>query len=149
VGGAGTRPVPRFMVYGALGWCAEVAFTGLNGFVRTRDPRLPGRTSLWMFPIYGLVRPLFEPAHDLMRDRVPAAARAAVYAAGFMAVEYATGRALRAAVGRAPWDYSHARLNLDGLTRLDYAPLWAAAGLALERVHDRLVGRGRGGRSPH
>lgn len=137
----GARRVPRFLVYGALGWCVEVAFTGLGAFVRTRDPQLPGRTSLWMFPIYGLARPLFEPVHDLMRDRVPAAARAVVYAAGFMAVEFATGRALRAAVGRAPWDYSRARLNLDGLTRLDHAPLWAAAGLALERVHDRLVGR--------
>lgn len=137
----GARPLPRFLVYGALGWCAEVAFTGLTDLIRTRDPRLPARTSLWMFPIYGLVRPLFEPAHDLMRDRVPAPARAAAYAAGFMAVEYATGRALRALVGRAPWDYARVRLNVDGLTRLDYAPLWAAAGLALERVHDRLTGR--------
>lgn len=133
--------MPRFVVYGALGLCTEVVFTGVKGFVRSGDARLPGRTSLWMFPIYGLARPLFEPAHDLMRERVAAPARAAVYAAGFMAVEYVTGYALRALVGRAPWDYSHARLNIDGLTRLDYAPLWAAAGLALERVHDRLTGR--------
>lgn len=135
------RPTPRFVVYGALGWCAEVVFTGVTNLVRERDPRLPGTTSLWMLPIYGLARPLFEPAHDLLRDRLPAPARAGIYAAGFMTVEYATGRLLRALVGRAPWDYSHARLSVDGLTRLDYAPLWAAAGLALERVHDRLTGR--------
>lgn len=133
--------MPRFVVYGALGWCTEVVFTGLADLARRRDLRLPARTSLWMFPVYGLARPLFEPAHDLMRDRVPAPVRAGVYAAGFLAVEYAAGRALRALVGRVPWDYSRARLNVGGLTRLDYAPLWAAAGLALERVHDRLIGR--------
>jgi hypothetical protein len=27
-----------------------------------------------------------------------------------------------------------------GATRLDYAPLWAVAGLGLERVHDALAG---------
>ena len=41
----------------------------------------------------------------------------------------------------APWDYSHARRHLHGLIRLDYLPLWAGAGLALEPVHDRLTRR--------
>ncbi len=143
-----SRPVPRSLVYGALGWCAEVTFTGLKEAARSRDPRLSARTSLWMFPISALARPLFEPAHDMMRGRVPAPARAAIYAVGFLAVEYAAGRGLREAVGAAPWDYSHARWNLDGLVRLDYAPLWAVAGLALEHVHDRLMGRRPDRRSP-
>lgn len=129
----------RFLAYGLSGWCAEVLFTGLHDFIRHRDARLPARTSLWMFPIYGLVRPLFEPFHRrLVARSVPAPARAAAYGAGFFAVEYATGRALRAALGRAPWDYSDARANVDGLIRLDYALYWAAAGLALERLHDAL-----------
>ena len=49
---------------------------------------------------------------------------------------------LRAVVGEAPWDYSDARHHLHGLIRLDYLPLWAGAGLALEPVHDRLTRRG-------
>jgi len=43
-----------------------------------------------------------------------------------------------------PWDYSHARLGIDGLVRLDYLPLWAAYGLGLERLHDLLVNPERG-----
>jgi uncharacterized membrane protein len=60
---------------------------------------------------------------------------------GFFAVEYLFGRLLRNVVGEAPWDYSRARFNLHGLVRLDYLPLWAGAGLALEPLHDRLTGR--------
>ena len=131
----------RFAAYGLIGWCGEIAFTGVHDFVRNRDPRLPSRSSLWMFPIYGLLQPLYEPLHDAMRARVPAMARGAVYGALIMVIEYATGRAIRAAVGRAPWDYSGARRHVDGLVRLDYFPLWAVAGLAMERVHDRLTGR--------
>ena len=42
-----------------------------------------------------------------------------LYALGFLAVEYLSGRLLRKFVGEAPWDYSHARLNVDGLIRLE------------------------------
>jgi hypothetical protein len=47
---------------------------------------------------------------------------------------------LRRSVGVVPWDYSgHGRFVLPGgATRLDYAPIWGAVGLALERVDDRL-----------
>jgi uncharacterized membrane protein len=131
----------RFAAYGLIGWCGEVAFTGVHDYVRTRDLRLASRSSLWMFPIYGLLAPLYEPLHDAMRDRVPAPARAAVYGTLILLVEYATGSILRRAIGNAPWDYSDARLHFQGLVRADYFPIWAAAGLALEPVHDRLTGR--------
>ena len=131
----------RFLAYGTLGWVLEVAFTGLHDFKRYRDPRLPARTSLWMLPIYGLLQPLLEPAHDAMRGRVPAPVRAAAYAAGIFGIEYATGKLLRSALGQAPWDYSDARWNVHGLIRLDYAPYWAVVGLGAERVHDLLTGR--------
>ena len=131
----------RFVMYGLLGWCAEVVFTAVVGFVRRRDRRLTGQTSLWMFPIYGLIQPLYEPLHDALRERVPPAGRGLSYGLGFLAVEYVSGRVLRAVVGEAPWDYSHARHHLHGLIRLDYLPLWTGAGLALERVHDRLTRR--------
>lgn len=131
----------RFALYGVLGWCAEVAFTAIVGFARERDRRLTGRTSLWMFPIYGLVQPLFEPSHDALRGRLPALGRGLVYGLGFLGVEYVSGRVLRGVVGDAPWDYSHAPHHLHGLIRVDYLPLWAGAGLGLERLHDRLTRR--------
>jgi len=130
----------RFAVYGGLGWCFEVFFTGLHDFIRTRDPALPSRTSVWMFPIYGLLQPLYEPMHEKLRDK-PVAVRAAAYGVGIMAIEYATGRILRTALGKAPWDYTYAKVHIDGLVRPAYFPLWAAVGLAMEPVHDTLTGR--------
>lgn len=124
----------RFATYAALGWLSELAW--LRTLERHRPRRWPGA---WMLPVYGLSQPLYEPVHDALRGR-PVAQRAAAYCAGFFAVEYASGRLLRATVG-APWDYSHARLNLHGLIRASYVPVWAAAGLALEPLHDALVAK--------
>ena len=132
----------RFVAYALMGWVTEVIFTGVHDFARERDPKLPARTHLYMGPICGLVQPLYEPLHDHLVERdTPVAARAAIYAAGFLAVEFVTGELLRRAIGGIPWDYSYARWHLRGAIRPDYAPYWAAAGLALEPVHDRLVGR--------
>jgi uncharacterized membrane protein len=130
----------RFVAYGLVGWCGEVLFTGIHDYARHRDNRLPSRTSLWMFPIYGMLQPMFEPLHDSMRGRAPAPLRAAAYAVGFFGIEYSSGLVLRALLGRAPWDYTDARRQLHGLTRLDYAPIWGLFGLALEPLHDTLTG---------
>jgi Putative ABC-transporter type IV len=122
--------VLRFLAYGLLGLGTELTYTGV---VRGRP-----RTSIWMLLVYGLAQPLFEPAHERLRAR-PLPVRAAVYGLGFTAVEYASGRALRRLRGTAPWDYGRARVNVDGLVRADYVPLWAGYGLFLERVHDALA----------
>jgi hypothetical protein len=57
-----------------------------------------------------------------------------------MGVEYLAGTVLRRTVGVVPWDYTgHSRWTLPGgATRLDYAPVWAVAGVALERFHDAM-----------
>lgn len=130
----------RAVLYGALGWATDFAFNQL--LARRRGQRvLELRTSAWNIPLYALIQPLYEPVHDALRRR-PWPLRAAGYGVGFIAVEYAAGRVLRRALGAAPWDYSHARFQLDGLTRFDYFPLWAVYGLALEGVHDRLAQTG-------
>jgi uncharacterized membrane protein len=133
----------RFVAYGLVGWCGEVLATGIHDYIRHRDNRLPARTSLWMFPVYGLLQPMFELLHDSMRDRAPAPVRAVAYAAGFFGVEYASGLVLRMILGRAPWDYTSTKRNVHGLIRLDYAPKLAGFGVALEPLHDALTGRGR------
>jgi uncharacterized membrane protein len=129
----------RFAVYGAIGLVFELVFTGLKGAARGESPVRAAHTSLWMFPVYGLMQPLFEPVHDRLRGRARLPARAATYTAGFFAVEYVSGWLFRRLRGHAPWDYHYARWNIHGLIRLDYAPLWAAMGLAMERVHDLLA----------
>ena len=119
----------RFLAYGFAGLAAELAWMGLRG---------RARTSAWMLPVYGAAQLAFEPVHDSLRARPPAQ-RAAAYGVGFTCVEYASGRALRALRGDAPWNYAHARAQLHGLIRADYVPLWACAGLAFERLHDALA----------
>jgi len=136
------RPLLRWersLAYSAVGVATEVVFTGARDSTLRRDWALPGRSYLWMFPIYGLAAFLFEPVHDAVRNR-PLWQRAAAYSVGIMGVEYFTGTALKKLVGVVPWDYSgHARFVLPGgATRLDYAPLWAVAGLGLERLHDAM-----------
>jgi uncharacterized membrane protein len=128
------RAPARFALYAAVGWVAELIWLRAVERPRPTRRRWP---SAWMLPVYGLSQPLYEPVHDALRGQ-PAAERAAAYCAGFFVVEYASGRLLRATVGEAPWDYSHARLNLHGLIRASYVPVWAAAGLALEPLHDAL-----------
>lgn len=133
----------RFAVYGVLGWCAEIVWTAVRAKVTGQEAgwALHGTTSLWMFPIYGLIAPLYEPVHNALRHR-PALVRGLVYTVGFWAVEYLTGWMLRRLVGTAPWDYAgDTRWHVHGLIRLDYAPVWFVAGLALEHVHDRLVAK--------
>ena len=125
------------MVYGVAGVASEVVFTGARDGLRRQSPALEGHSYLWMLPIYGLSAFLFEPAHAVLRGRTWWQ-RAAVYSLGIMTVELVTGTALRRAIGVVPWDYSgRTRFVLPGgATRLDYAPLWGLAGLALERLHD-------------
>ncbi|MGA7988219.1 MAG: hypothetical protein WCB51_07460 [Candidatus Dormiibacterota bacterium] len=137
--GRSLRRWERALAYGVVGVPGEVAFTGARDSLLRKDLRLAGRSYLWMFPIYGLSALLFEPVHDVLRGK-PLWQRMAAYSVGIMGVEYVAGMALRKGVGLVPWDYTgHGRFVVPGgATRLDYAPVWAVVGLALERVDDRL-----------
>lgn len=132
-------PLTRTLIYSAVGFATEVAFSAIHDRKRGEKVRL--RTSVWMFPIYALITPLYEPLHRVLEGNT-AVQRAAIYGAGFLATEYATGSLLRSAHGEAPWDYSYARVHVNGLIRLDYFFIWAVAGLALERLHDGLTTQG-------
>jgi len=130
----------RFWIYGLLGWCWEIVWTAVTEKVWgiQRDWRLRGHSYLWMFPIYGLLAPLGEPIHNLMRPHFWLM-RGLVYLLMIWVVEYATGRLLRKLTGKCPWDYSHFAGNFQGIITLEYAPVWFVFGLAFERVHDALV----------
>jgi uncharacterized membrane protein len=123
----------RFLAYGFGGWAVDSLFVAIH--TGRRRP-----SSLLNVPVYGLAQPLFEPVHDRLRHR-RLGVRGLVYGVGILAVEYGSGRLLRRVVGSAPWDYGRARCTVDGLVRLDYLPLWALFGLALERFHSALVGQ--------
>ncbi len=133
----------RFALYGLMGWALEVVFTAaVDSCQRRADSRLRGHSYVWMHPIYGAGGLLCEQlGRALARRGAPWWQRGLAYAGACFAVEYTSGWALRRAVGACPWDYGAARANVHGLIRLDYAPLWAACGLAAEplaRVIERV-----------
>ena len=129
-------PLKRLFVYAAVGFGAEVAISAIHDLWRKKPVRF--RTSPWMVPVYALLLPLYEPLHDAVRGR-SWPIRGTAYGLGFLAVEYASGVVFRQTVGEVPWDYSDAPYNVDGLIRPDYFFQWAALGLALEPLHDRLT----------
>lgn len=126
----------RFFAYGLLGWGLEIFWTGLGSAFRG-DVRLSAVTYLWMFPIYGLAL-IMEPLHDHIRNW-PWLFRGIMWVIIIWAIEYVTGGAIRIVTGLSPWDYSgDTPWQVDGLIRLDMAPLWFITGLLFERVHDFL-----------
>lgn len=124
----------KFLLCGLMGWCLEIFWTGLAS-LRQRQRTLTGRTSFWMFPIYGMAA-FLEPLSRLL-SRTHLIVRGIVYALGFFLVEYASGSLLKR-WDACPWDYSQARLNYKGLIRLDYLPVWFLAGLLFEQVLKKL-----------
>ncbi len=125
----------NFLLCGLSGWCMEVMWTGINSIV-TKDPALKCNTSVWMFPIYGLAA-FISPISKLLSGK-NTLFRGGVYMACIFATEYSTGSVLKK-FGVCPWDYSKAKLNVHGLIRFDYAPLWFLAGLFFEKLLIRQI----------
>ncbi|MTI81805.1 MAG: hypothetical protein FH758_13190 [Firmicutes bacterium] len=126
----------RFLIYGLLGWGLEVFYTGFESALRG-DPRLTSQTYLWMFPIYGLAV-FLEPLHNAIR-KYPWFIRGIVWVPVIFILEYSTGGVIRLITGFSPWDYTGTSpWQINGLIRLDMAPLWFITGLIFELVHDTL-----------
>lgn len=124
------RFVQNFIRCGVTGWCMEIIFTALDS-IRRRDMRLTGRTSLWMFPIYGLAAFLSPICHLIHRK--PFWFRGLAYMSMIFSAEYLTGSLLsRHKV--CPWNYESSRWNIRKLIRLDFAPFWFGAGLMFEQL---------------
>ena len=123
----------NFFICGLTGWCIEIIFTSLGAFLQG-DLRLIGQTSLWMFPIYGLaafIKPLYE-----VTKKLPLLLRGCIYSFCILICEYISGMLLKKH-HLCPWDYSNSPTNINGVIRLDYAALWALAGLLFERIVTR------------
>lgn len=129
----------RFIIAGVLGWSMEVLWTGLHS-IRKKDRAAVGKTSLWMFPIYGCAC-IQQQLYPLIAQ-FALLFRGALYALIIFAVEFVSGWFLRDIANACPWDYSGARFNVFGLVRLDYAPLWMLEAIALERVFAAVTGLG-------
>ena len=121
----------RFIIYGIIGWCLEILWTGTTALMR-RDFKLSANTSIWMFFIYGSVV-FFEPLCDFLLP-YPIFIRGCAYMLCIFVAEYISGMLLRQA-RICPWDYSEYTFNIQGVIRLDFAPVWFLAGLVFEAVY--------------
>ena len=108
----------------------EILFTSA-GSIAKKDFTLTGQTSLWMFPIYGMAS-MIGPVSRRLRH-IPVLFRGTLYSAGIFTGEYVSGSILKK-YHVCPWDYSSAKMNVNGIIRLDYAPLWMCAGLIFEKI---------------
>ncbi len=120
----------NFAICGLTGWCMEIIYTSL-GSLKKKDRTLTGNTSIWMFPIYGMASLIGE-LYPFIK-KYPPLLRGGIYGIGIISFEYFSGSFLKKHK-LCPWDYSKAKLNIHGLIRLDYLPLWMGAGLIFERI---------------
>lgn len=135
----------NFCKCGMTGWCLEVIFTSTESLLR-HDWRLMGQTSLLMFPIYGLgallgpiggiIDQWVSPGQGQRLSAKPAdlaIRHGFLYMVLIFVAEYIAGTFLRS-TGICPWDYTGRNTNIDGLIRLDFAPLWFFTGLLFEQI---------------
>ncbi|MFZ5943089.1 MAG: putative ABC transporter permease [Bacillota bacterium] len=129
----------KFVFYGLLGWIVEIIWTGLGSLLKG-EWTLDSHTYLWMFPIYGLAVFLEDIYLEIKDNKWWI--RGLIYMSLIFAMEFLTGFLLHSLIGACPWDYSgDTPFSVRGYIRLDYAPVWFAAGLLFEQVYERIVSR--------
>lgn len=119
-----------FVKCGLLGWGFEILYTSL-GSLQRRDYKLTGKTSLWMFPIYGSAC-LLAPVSKLLHKK-STAVRGSVYALLIFMGEFISG-SLLSKKELCPWNYERSRWHIRKVVRPDYFPFWFLAGLLYEKL---------------
>ncbi|KAK7487106.1 hypothetical protein BaRGS_00021601, partial [Batillaria attramentaria] len=124
----------RFYIYAIHGYASEVMFTAIWEFVVNFNWKLPGVTSIWSFPIYGVSVLVIEQMYLVMEpNKVPLPLRVLVYTMWTYCWEFSTGLFLRQ-FDACPWDYTPFEGDFMGLITLEYLPLWYMGNLFLEQV---------------
>ena len=121
----------RFIIYGLLGWNIEVLWTGWCSLT-SGDFNMIGRTSLWMFLIYGAGGLIFEKVFSKI-SRKSLFVRGLIWMCLIFAIEFISGSFLRL-IGITPWYYD-GFFSVAGLIRLDYGPLWFLVGIVFEKIY--------------
>lgn len=129
-------------LFAVAGLGLEVVETAILDYSSAPDRSLMGHASAWYLPFYAVV-PLwyFERLHGPL-FALPFYVRAAIYPLSFWAIEFAAMWLLRALLGRSPSEenYRRSRWHVDGLIRLDLAPVWMCFGFVFEWMFRHLRG---------
>ncbi|NLM44454.1 MAG: hypothetical protein GX201_10645 [Clostridiales bacterium] len=126
----------RFIIYGLIGWCLEILWTGIGSLIHG-NLLLYSFTYMWMFFIYGMGI-FLEPIHNKIRNW-NIYLRGGVWVLIIFLIEYSCGWALKRLLGHCPWDYGDGILSINGYIRLDFTVAWFFTGLLYEKVHDYLL----------
>ena len=121
-----------FVKCGILGWCIEIIWTAFHG-IKSKNNKFIGYTSIIMFPIYGLASVIKPISLKLKKMKMPTIIRGIVYSIGIFMVELITGSILKK-TNNCPWDYSDKKYKINGVIRIDYAPLWCIVGVIFEKM---------------
>ena len=125
----------NFIRCGICGWCLELLWTGFLSF-RRREWKLTGHSSLWMFPIYGMAAFLKPLSNFICSKKCSFLLRGFLYMLFIFTAEYMSGSLLKKH-HCCPWDYSGTHFQINGVIRLDYAPLWFFCGLLFEYLNQK------------
>lgn len=117
-----------FIAFGIIGMVVEVAFGAIKS-LKERSYALRGSTSLWTFPIYGLIAIIY-PMIAIRIGSLPWYGRGIVYMVAIYIVEFVAGWLLTK-LTVCPWKYPD-KWSIQGLIYLPYAPLWFGFGLGVE-----------------
>ena len=79
----------NFIKCGVYGWGFECLWTGLHSIFSHKNKEYTCRTSMWMFPIYGMAS-LIKPISKALKN-VNVVIRGMVYTTCIFATEYGTG----------------------------------------------------------
>ena len=121
-----------FVKCGILGWCIEIIWTAFHG-IKSKNNKFIGYTSIIMFPIYGLASVIKPISLKLKKMKMPTIIRGIVYSIGIFMVELIT-RSILKKTNNCTWEYSDKKYNINGVIRIDYAPLWCIVGVIFEKM---------------
>ncbi len=122
----------KFILFGMVGICGSLIVTAFKKSIINRKLELSGETSVILLPIYGLIGIIY-PLIAIHLGDLQWYFRGLVYMIVFYICQYIAG-ILLTKIKLCPWNYS-GRWSFQGLIRIEDAPVWFFAGLAVEWIY--------------
>jgi len=122
-----------FFLFSFLGVGVEVFFTSIGDYIKYRDLSFPGKSYLWMFPIYGIWGLIIDPLYHLISP-VPFILRGFIYLFIIMAGEFIYGSLLKLIIKKCPWEYQTS-WTLLGFVNFKFIAFWLIFGYLSELLY--------------